>query len=114
MGNSKDTVSMVGARLAAAIKRLGDVESKFLHFKACVKVQESKRLNIDFLDIFSCFSFSLTKHFSSLDKKKGDGSYWALATAAALYWRVKGNPHAAITCLIQSLDYAPRHMEVCF
>lgn len=58
------------------------------------------------------FNFILKLNSVCLDSQKGYGPYWALTTAAALYWRVKGNAHAAITCLIQSLDHAPRHMEV--
>ncbi|KAI6190532.1 Tetratricopeptide repeat protein 17 [Aphelenchoides bicaudatus] len=43
--------------------------------------------------------------------KKGESLFWALATSASLYWRVSGKAHAAINCLIQSIDHAPRHLE---
>ena len=35
---------------------------------------------------------------------------WVLSSAAALYWRVKGNAEQAVVCLRHSLFYAPKHM----
>lgn len=85
MGSPQDTVDMVGARLNAAMKKLGDVKG-WLAVLLC-----TSRRNILILD---------------------NSPRWALCTAAALYWRVKGNAYAAVTCLIQALDNSPRHMEV--
>lgn len=56
--------------------------------------------------------FQLYFQIRFLDIKKGDGHYWALLNLAALFWRVNGNYHAAITCLIQALDYSPKNAEV--
>ena len=36
---------------------------------------------------------------------------WVLSTAAALYWRVKGQASEAVQCLRHSLYYAPREMK---
>jgi len=36
---------------------------------------------------------------------------WILSTAAALYWRVKGNAVEAINCVRHSLFYAPNNMR---
>lgn len=36
---------------------------------------------------------------------------WVLSTAAALYWRVKGHAHQAVTCLRHALRYTPREMK---
>ena len=36
---------------------------------------------------------------------------WVLSTAAALYWRVKGQTTEAVECLRHSLYYAPRNMK---
>ena len=36
---------------------------------------------------------------------------WVLSTAAALYWRVKGQTTEAVQCLRHSLYYAPRSMK---
>ena len=36
---------------------------------------------------------------------------WVLSTAAALYWRVKGQASEAVQCLRHSLYYAPRDMK---
>ena len=36
---------------------------------------------------------------------------WVLSTAAALYWRVKGQTTEAVQCLRHSLYYAPRTMK---
>ncbi len=35
-----------------------------------------------------------------------------LTTAAALYWRVRGNTEQAVNCLRHALVYAPREMKV--
>jgi hypothetical protein len=34
-----------------------------------------------------------------------------LSTAAALFWRVKGNSEQAVKCLRHSLYYSPRDMK---
>ena len=36
---------------------------------------------------------------------------WVLSTAAALYWRVRGQASEAVQCLRHSLYYAPREMK---
>jgi len=36
---------------------------------------------------------------------------WVLSTAAALYWRVKGQASEAVQCLRHSLYHAPREMK---
>ena len=41
-----------------------------------------------------------------------NSSSWVLSTAAALYWRVRGNAEQAINCLRHSLANAPRDMKV--
>lgn len=42
---------------------------------------------------------------------KSNQTSWVLTTAAALYWRVKGNTEQAIKCLRHSLYHAPRDMR---
>ncbi len=43
---------------------------------------------------------------------EGNATSWVLSTAAALYWRVRGNAEEAVNCLRHSLYYAPRDMKV--
>ena len=47
------------------------------------------------------FTYAITKNSTS----------WVLSSAAALYWRVKGNAKEAVNCLRHSLYYAPYKMR---
>jgi hypothetical protein len=42
---------------------------------------------------------------------KSNSTSWVLSTAAALFWRVKGNSEQAVKCLRHSLYYSPRDMK---
>ena len=42
---------------------------------------------------------------------KTNSTSWVLSSAAALYWRVKGNAEQAVVCLRHSLFYAPKQMK---
>ncbi len=42
---------------------------------------------------------------------KSNSTSWVLSTAAALYWRVKGNTEQAVKCLRHSLFHSPRDMK---
>ncbi len=50
-----------------------------------------------------------TRIANSMDR---NSTSWVLSTAAALYWRVRGNAEQAVNCLRHSLRYAPRDMKV--
>ena len=43
---------------------------------------------------------------------RSNSTSWVLSTAAALYWRVRGNSEQAVKCLRHSLYYSPREMKV--
>ena len=45
------------------------------------------------------------------DARNKNSTSWVLSSAAALYWRVKGNAEQAVICLRHSLYYAPNQMK---
>ena len=58
-----------------------------------------KAMSMD--DMAIRFKYAMTKNSTS----------WVLSSAAALYWRVKGNAEEAVNCLRHSLYYAPFKMR---
>ena len=58
-----------------------------------------KAMSMD--DMAIRFKYAMTKNPTS----------WVLSSAAALYWRVKGNAEEAVNCIRHSLYYAPFSMR---